>query len=224
MTRFAIALLLIFLTTPAHSQSVGDIVKPAHNLPVPSAVRDHLSQIADVEAFAPLSNHDAVVVYDTVRDSPGTTNFMDNRPKVAILRDGSVKLNLDVLSLAQGGPAFFNGMALLRGDERNAVAVFAFRLAADGSGTFFVFVGRGPSGYGVTATLQGLQAQLRFESNDQLELWSANGQAPCVWCPKPYRVTKLGWSDGKLRDLSPATDEGEYRPEQFVGEPFVAKK
>jgi len=186
MTRLPIALFLITLAIPAHSQSVRDIVKPAHDVVVPSAIRASLSQAADVEAFTRLPNRDAVVVYDTVRwyDSE-TTAFMDNRPHVAILSDGTVKLDLDALSLAPAGPAIFRGLAILQGHERNAVAAFAFSWAGDNSGTLFVFVGRGPSEYKVTETLYGLQAQLRFGPKTELELWSAKGHEPCVWCPKP---------------------------------------
>lgn len=224
MTRFPIGLLLISLTIPAWSQSVRELVKPAHDVAVPSTIRARLSQAADVEAFTRLSGQDILIVYDTVRSTPGTTDFMDNRPHIAILCNGNVKLDLDVLSLAPGGPAIFKGMAILQGWERNAVAVFAFSLAVDGSGTFFVFVGRGPSDYRVTAALHGLQAQLRFGPKDELELWSAKGQDPCVWCLKPYSVTKLEWSDAKLHDVAPATDAGEYHPEKLADEPFVVRK
>ena len=148
----------------------------------------------------------------------------DRRPHIAILSDGNVKLDLDVLSLVRGGPAIFKGMAILQGQERNAVAAFAFSLAVDGSDTFFVFVGRGPSDYRVTGTLHGLQAQLHFGQKAELELWSAKGQGTCVWCLKPYSVTKLGWSDAKLHELAPATDAGAYRPENLADEPFVVRK
>ncbi|MFY9675694.1 MAG: hypothetical protein WAK13_14640 [Terriglobales bacterium] len=224
MTRFPITLLLISLTIPACSQSVRDLVKPAHDVAVSSTIRTSLSQAAEVEAFTRLPDQDAVIVYDTVRSTPGTTDFMDNRPHIAILSDGNVKLDLDVLSLVRGGPAIFKGMAILQGQERNAVAAFAFSLAVDGSDTFFVFVGRGPSDYRVTGTLHGLQAQLHFGQKAELELWSAKGQGTCVWCLKPYSVTKLGWSDAKLHELAPATDAGAYRPENLADEPFVVRK
>lgn len=219
-----IVLALTLLTGSAFSQSVVSIIKPTKNLPIPEAIRDKLSGFAAAEAFSSLPNQDVVVAYDTIQARPGTADFMDNRPHIAILSKNNVKMNLDLQELAGVGPVLFQSMAVLREQESNAIAVFALALGVDTSSTFFVFVGRETSEYKVTATLKGTQAQLRLRPNSQVEFWSGNGLEPCVWCPKHYTTTTLAWRKGKLSSLATSVSKREYRPEDFADRPLVAQR
>jgi hypothetical protein len=231
MAQFLRLLLLALWSTAAFPQATveaGTIVKPSRDVSVPAAITDKLSGVAEIRAFVSLPNHDAVVVSDSIRDKPGTTDFMDNHPHIALLRRGVVALNVDVLNLAPAGPVRFHGMAVLPGSEIDAAAAFAFTLGVDGSGTFFVFVGRRNASYKVTATLTGAQAQLRFGAKgSQLEFWSADRQhhrnplEQCVWCPKYYKKIVLAWRNGKLLRVGALTSSRSFQPEDFFAAPFA---
>ena len=155
---------------------------------------------------------------------------MDNNPHIAIFREGAVLLNID--SGAPAGPIRFHGMATIPASRDDSVLAFAFQLGVDGAGTHFVFVGHKPEGYGVVATLDGAQAQIRFRTNlpGTFELWTADGwvsrdlEGKCVWCPKYYKSKKYVWDNGKLRHLSTLRGRRGYQPETFDDSPFVMVK
>jgi hypothetical protein len=230
----AVLSILIFVVTTitlrAQPNHDGQIVQPSHDVSVPAEVREKLSEAADIRAFLALSNHDCVVVYDTVRDKPNTANFMDNNPRIALFRGDAVLLDID--SGAAGGPIRFHGMATIPVSHEVSVLAFAFQLGVDGAGTFFVFVGQKPQGYSVVAALKGSQAQLRFNESSpgKLELWTADGQVShdpyrqCVWCPKYYKRTAYAWKNGQLRPLKTIRTQQGYQPDTFDELPFVMVK
>src|ERR1700722_1297294 len=199
---------IVAVALRAQSNDQARIIQASHEVAIPPELREKLPNAADIEAFLQLPNQDAVVVYDTVRDKPDTADFMGNDPHFAIFRDGATLLNTD--SGVPGGPVRFHGMAAIPISDGASVLAFVFRLGADGAGTFFVFVGQNPGGYGVVATLKGTQAQLRFSkgSPGTFVLWTADGgvgrglDGKCVWCPKYYKSTKYAWENGKPRYLS----------------------
>lgn len=217
--------------------AASTVIEPSDDVHVPVAILQKLSGVADVRAFLYVGNQDAVVVYDTVRADPNKMDFKENEPDwtdnephvVFVQSDGGV-LNLNVLSFARVGPGSFHGMAILPGSENNAVAAFAFTLGVDSSETFFLFVGRKPSGYQLTATLRGAQSQLRFTEDGALQFWSAGGQFnrrwdyQCVWCPKYYKSTELVWRNGKLRNQRTTVSKRGYQPDNFFEKPFVLEK
>lgn len=235
MRRFFVVLTvtICFLaagTLRAQRDFKARIIQPSHDVPIPSELRTELSNAADIEAFLRLPNHDAVVVYDTVRDKPDTADFMDNDPHFAIFRGGAALLNTD--SGAPVGPVRFHGMAAIPISDKASVLAFAFHLGGDGAGTFFVFVGQKQGGYAVVATLEAVQAQLRFSqgSPGTFVLWTVDGwvgrglDATCVWCPKYYKLEKYAWEDGKPRQLSNVRSRQGYQPEIFDDAPFLMTK
>jgi hypothetical protein len=236
MNRFLLILAMVNCNAAAVSQgnvkAADTIVAPSLDLVVPDAVRAKLSGAADFEAFLSLPNQDRVVVYDTVRDKPDTADFMDNHPHVAILRGGDIVMDLDLVSLAPLGPVQFHGMAVWHVSRDTVLTVFAFRLAADGSGTLFLFVGEKSGEYKVVGTLVGAQAQVRFKDNfsGDFEFWTADGQfstkldEQCVWCAKYYKRIAYVWRDGQLRQLLTFRDRQSYQPETFDRAPFVSSK
>ena len=221
---------IVAVTLRAQSNDHTRIVQASHDVAIPTELREKLSNAADIEAFLRLPNQDAVVVYDTVRDKPDTADFMDNDPHFAIFRGGAALLNTD--SGAPAGPVRFHGMAAIPISDRASILAFAFQLGVNGAGTFFVFVGQNPGGYGVVATLQGDQAQLRFSegSPGTFVLWTADGwigrgpDGRCVWCPKYYKSEKYAWENGKPRYLSTVRSRQGYKPETFDDSPFLITK
>lgn len=235
MRRFLAGLMvtvcfMVALTLRAQSNFHTEIIQASHDVAIPPELRKKLSNAADIEAFLRLPNQDAVVVYDTVRDNPDTADFMDNDPHFAIFRDGATLLNTD--SGAPVGPVRFHGMAAIPISGEESALAFAFQLGGDGAGTFFVFVGQKPGGYGVVATLEGVQAQLRFSegSPGTFVLWTADGwvghglDATCVWCPKYYKLKKYAWENGKLQHLSTVRSRQGFKPETFDNFPFLITK
>ncbi len=214
----------------AQPNEVGKIVQPAHDVFVPTAIREKLAEAADIRVFQTLSKRDSVVVYDTVRDKEGTTGFMDNVPHIALFRGDALLLNID--SGAPGGPVRFHAAAVVPVSHRTSLLAFAFQLGVDGAGTYFVFIDQKADGYGVVAKLEGAQAQVRFFSNSlgRFELWTADGQVnrepdrQCVWCPKYYRTTTYIWKNGAMRRLETIKSRRGYDPETFDDSPFELVK
>jgi hypothetical protein len=204
----------------------GTILEPK-TMPASAALRAKLPHAVDVEESVTLPNSDELLVYDSVHDSDGTTDFMDNHPHVALWGSGGVLFDSDVASLASSGPTRFQGMAVLPGGKADAVAVLAFSLGVDGAGTFFVFIGQPSARYEVVATLTGTQAQLRFRLDGRYEMWSADGASTsesCVWCPKYFKKTTLTWRDGTLRRVATTKTSRGYQPDTFADKPFVLVK
>jgi len=208
----------------------GTVIQPSDQVSVPKSIRNNLPDAADFRAFFVLPNQDRVVVYDTVRDKPGTIDFMDNCPHIAIFHGADTVLNIE--SDAPAGPVRFGGMAFMPFAQHAPVVGFAFSLGVDGSGTFFVFIGKKPDGYKVIATIVGAQAQVRFSkvAPGHFELWAADGQfnrrwdMQCVWCPKYYKRTTYTWRDGELRKLQTVRTRRGYQPETFNDAPFLLTK
>jgi hypothetical protein len=190
-------------------------------------LRAKLPDAVDVEQFIKLPNSDELLVYDTVHDIADTADFMDNHPHVVVLRNDGILLNTDVTNLASSGPTGYQGIAILSGANADAVAVLAFSLGVDGAGTFYVFIGQAMNRYKVVATLVGTQAQLRFRLDGRYELWSADGASTsesCVWCPKYFKQTTLGWRNGRLRRIATTKTSRGYQPDTFADKPFVLVK
>ena len=234
MRRFLAVLMvtvcfIVAVTLRAQSNFHTRIIQASHDVAIPPELRKKLSNAADIEAFLRLPNHDAVVVYDTVSETDNA-NFMDNDPHFAIFRGGVALLNTD--SGAPVGPVRFHGMAAIPISDEASVLAFAFQLGGDGAGTFFVFVGQKPGGYGAVATLEGVQAQLRFRegSPGTFVLWTADGwigrgvDATCVWCPKYYKLKKYAWENGKPQHLSTVRTRQGFKPETFDDSPFLITK
>ncbi len=236
MKRFLVVLAMLASAIGAFPESNSSdrttIIQPSHDVVIPAARRQELVAAADIEAFQSLPNQDDVVVYDTIHDNPNTIDFMDNHPHVAIFRNGNVVLDLDSITLAPFGPVGFHGMAISRVSHDPIVAAFAFTLAVDQSGTFFVFVGEKSGGYKVIATLRGAQAQVRFRDSlsGRFEFWTADGQfdrdpeKQCVWCPKYYTRTIYAWQNGQLRQVLRSKEKQAYDPETFQDTPFMPMK
>jgi hypothetical protein len=104
-------LVAVTVTLRAETNDDGRIVQPSHDVSVPAVGREMLSEAADIEAFLTLSNQDCVVVYDAVRDKPGTADFMNNNSHIAFFRSSSVLLNIG--SGAATGPVRFHGLATI---------------------------------------------------------------------------------------------------------------
>lgn len=231
MKRFLTLLSILILASAAHaepSRENGTIIRPAHDVTVPTTIREKLSEAADIRAFASLPDGDSVVVYDTVRDKPDTADFMDNSPQIAFFHNGNVVFQHN--SDASTGPIRFDGMALLLNPSRSLVA-FAFTLGVDGAGTFFVLVGEQAGQYKLVASLRGTQAQLRFDNSspEQLELWTADGQFnrnpdyQCVWCLKYYTRKTYAWQNGKLKLIQIVKGRRGHKPETFEKRRFVIR-
>lgn len=230
-TLVIVALLWGCIGISAAAQTEIKIVRPSHDVAVPSGVLQKLSA-ADTKAFVVLPNRDTILVYDTVRDKPDTADFMDNHPHVAVFSSsGAVDLDIDALALAPSGPVRFDGIAVMPVSGGAPLLACAFTLGVDGSGTFFVFVGQESGTYKVLATLRGAQAQLRFnaKSPERFEFWTADGQfsrdpdKQCVWCSKYYRTKTYEWRNGKLVLLAASKSSRGYEPETFDDARFVVK-
>ncbi len=230
-TLAIVALLWGCIGISAAAQTEIKIVRPSQDVDVPSGILQKLSA-ADTEAFLVLSNRDAILVYDTVRDKPDTADFMDNHPHVAVFsQSGAVAVDIDALALAPSGPIRFDGMAIMPVSDGTPLLACAFTLGVDGAGTFFVFVGQESGTYKVLATLQGAQAQLRLnaKSPERFEFWTADGQfsrnpdKQCVWCPKHYKTKLYAWRNQKLTRLSESKSSRGYDPETFDDRRFMVK-
>jgi hypothetical protein len=236
MKRFLVPLATVAFGIAAFFQSnsieATTIIRPSHDMVIPIALRQKLPAAADIEAFLSLPSQDSIVVYDTVHDNPNTADFMDNHPHVAIFRSGEIVLDLDSVRLAPFGPVSFHGMALLPASHDAVVAAFAFTLAVDQSGTFFVFTGEKSGGYKVIGTLSGTQAQVRFRDSlsGRFEFWTADGEfdrdpdKQCVWCRKYYKRTTYAWQNGQLQQLLISKGRQAYDPEAFQETPFMSMK
>ncbi|HYB61049.1 MAG TPA: hypothetical protein VEH50_06180 [Methylomirabilota bacterium] len=236
MKRFLIVLAMAVSGTVAYPQSNSSkkatIIQPSHDVVIPATLQKKLAAAADIEAFQSLPNQDDVVVYDTIHYNPNTIDFLDNHPHVAIFRNGDIVLDLDSVTLAPFGPVGFHGMAISPVSHGPVVAAFAFTLAVDQSGTFFVFVGEKSGKYKVIATLSGSQAQVRFTDSlsRRFEFWTAGGpfdsdpDEQCVWCRKFYKKTTYAWQNGQLRQLLTSKEKQAYDPWSFQDTPFMPIK
>ena len=231
-TVVVLALLSGCICINAAAQEEIKIIRPSHDVAVPSGMLQKLS-VADTEAFIVFPNRGAILVYDTVRDKPDTADFMDNHPHVAVFSpSGAVAIDVDSVALAPFGPVRFDGMAVMPVSDGAPLSACAFTLGVDGAGTFFVFVGQESRTYKVLATLHGAQAQLRFnaKSPKRLEFWTADGSVfpndpgkNCVWCPKYYRTKTYEWRNGKLVLLAASKSSRGYEPKTFDDARFLVK-
>lgn len=223
--------LLIFSVTTIAVLAQVNTVKPGtivegKTVSVPSAIKNKFAAAVQVEVFVRLEDSDELVVYDTVLDKPDTADFMDNHPHIAVMRQGKILFDADMVSLAPAGPMSFLAMAVPTNAPSDAIAVFAFSLGVNGAGTFFVFLGQPHDSYKITATLTGTQAQLRF-ANGRYEFWSADGASTaesCTWCPKYFRKTTFTWRNGILRQVATNRTKQGYEPDVFSDRPFVLLK
>jgi hypothetical protein len=220
-----------FFVTSLHASAVtiARVVDPSNDVPVPASLREKLGQCENVRAFVALRNGDDIVVFNTVRDKPNSTDFMNNHPRLALFHGGSRAFDLDAVNVAPSGPVRFHGMVVSPQANDSIAVIAAFTLGVNSAETFFVFVGHDSKGYGVVAMLSGGQAQLRFneELSGSFELWAADGQAAheienqCVWCRKYYEATTYQFENGKLRKLSAWKSKQAYEPEAFYQKPFA---
>jgi|GEM_PF-3974637 len=227
---------IVFVAFAANAQAreadATAILTPSTGLQVPSPVLHQLNGVKEVESYVTLPNRDQLVVYDTVRDDHESADFMDNHPHIAVIRDTKVLLNVDAVAIAPAGPVRFAGMALLPVSQNMPLMAFAFRLAVDQAGTFFVFIDSTTKSYRIAATLQGAQAQLRFKADSpgRFEFWRGgrpSSRSPddhCVWCPVFYSTISYKWMGGKLARLGTVKSKHGYDPDLFFESPFLSGK
>jgi hypothetical protein len=124
-------------------------------------------------------------------------------PHVAVIKDGKrvADFSLDALFAREGVGDSYELVKAAQIPAANFQAfVAAFRNIGDGAGTLLVLLTAKDGVYkvwkrGVT------EGQIKVLKNRSIEMWGAEGDGECVWCPQHYKVTTFAWKDGTLSEI-----------------------
>ena len=234
-TTFLLALFaLVFTPQPqTNSSAPATVISPSHNIPTFVELPTQLPLAKDFRISAPMPNGDTIIAYDTIRDTPNSTDYLDNHPHIAILRHGKVIYDLDTLDADDDVPSI-RALAISPLPDNQLLLSVAVTLGADRAASLFIFITEAAGQYKISGTVHGSIAQIRFKTNfsADFELWADMHVYPdendvnqnCVWCPSEYRRTTYTWRHGQPHAVKSITDKHFYNPGGFFDAPFASIK
>jgi hypothetical protein len=162
-----------------------------------------------------------VVLYDASGEFPPD-------PHLAVVRNGHAIANFSLATLFgkdNPGPSWelFAASEFRLLQERN-VFIAAYRNIGDGSGTVFVLLSEQDGHYTIAWKRAVSQGRFKVLQNGKMELWEAQDEGACVWCPHPYKVTTLRWSAGRLAKIGRFTTKSSLDPSPIADDPIVIEK
>jgi len=98
--------------------------------------------------------------------------------------------------------------------------VAAFRNIGDGAGTLLVLLTLKNGQYriwkhGIT------EGQLKVLKDGSIQVWGAEGDGECVWCPQHYKVTTFEWKDGTPSEIRHYETKHALNPGPISENPIV---
>jgi hypothetical protein len=229
MKRLSFFSMLLAIACPGWVQQavmtpMGVVVTPHSPLQVSQELRSLLPKDAAVRLLQPTTMAEAgeeVVIYETA-------NRIEPSPHLAVVKNGARVADFSLAGLFQQDGAgdnytLFKAAEFEGGDKKKAF-IAAFRSIGDGSGTIFVLLTERDHRYVVAWKKETTQGRFKALRNGQFEVWDADGEGQCVWCPQHYKVSTFEWKDGKPVIVSRYTTKHALDPVSISGDPIVIEK
>jgi hypothetical protein len=202
MKRLCFIPVLLAAVCPGWAQQavmtpMGVVVTPGSPLQVSKELQSVLPKNAMIRLAQPTKMADdgeEVVIYET-------NNPIEPSPHLAVVKNGSRTADFSLANLfLQDGAG--DNYTLFKASEfewvnKKKAFLAAFRSIGDGSGTIFVLLTERDHRYVAAWKKETTQGRVEVLRNGQLQVWDADGDGQCVWCPQHYKVSTFEWKDGK---------------------------
>jgi hypothetical protein len=225
MNRLSIFALLLFLPFPGFPQSssagpLGVIVTPPKSVRVPADLRATIpvkSVVRLVQSTQLTSDGETFVIYERGNEFEPDTH-------IAVIKNGARAADFSLVRVfAKEGVgvsyALFQSAQVSLGPSRKGF-IAAFRNIGDGSRTLFVLVTETEGKFAVSWQAVASEAQFQVRQGGAFQLWNANEDDDCVWCPHHYEVTNFRWNDESLRKVSHFETKHPLPPSQLSENPI----
>lgn len=224
MIRVCSLLLLVWTVPSALGQTaaygpLGVLISPPQKIQLPAELRPAVprrSVVRLIESTQLSVTGETIVVYDN-------GNQYEPRAHVAVIKDGKRVADFGLVALfakEQVGESY----ALFKAAQIPTVGAQAFATAfrniGDGAGTLLVLLTAKDGEYKVWK--RGItQGQVRVRKGGSIEVWGAEGDGNCVWCPQHYKVTTFDWKDGTLSEVHHYETKHALNPGPISENPIV---
>jgi hypothetical protein len=162
-----------------------------------------------------------IVVYDS-------GNEFDPEPHLVVVRSGHQTADF---SLAQVFPQ--DGCSeictLIASSEFEIVKgkrafIVAFTNTGDGSGILFGILSEQGQKYEFIWKRETYQGRVKVTGDGKMQVWDADNDGECVWCPEHYKVTNLAWTNNEMQAVSHYTTSRALDPGPISDPPIVISK
>ena len=203
---------------------MGAVVTPHSPLQVSKELRSVLPKNAAVRLVQPTSmaeDGEEAVIYET-------GDRFEPNPHLAVVKNGSRAADFSLADLFQQDGAgdnytLFKASEFEWGDKKKAF-IAAFRSIGDGAGTIFVLLNVRDHRYVVAWKKETTQGRFKVLRNGQLQVWDADGEGQCVWCPQHYKVSTFEWKDGSPAVVGRFTTKHALDPVSMSDNPIAIEK
>ncbi len=203
---------------------LGVIVTSPHSLKVPSGVRAILPKPAVVRLFQQAfleQDGESVIVYDV-----GSRYEPD--PFIAIFKNGGIVVRYRLAALFRANEmaksyALFKSAPIQLPGVGNFF-VLTFRNVGDGAGTYLVILSGQNGHYSVVLKQGTTEGRVTILRNGDLQIWSAEDDGSCIWCPQHYEVRTLRWSNGAFTPSGRFHTKHALSPYPVSDNPIVVEK
>lgn len=227
MNRALSLALLACLAFPVFAQSstagpLGVIVSPPKRLRVPPDIQSAIPSKSIVRLIQPTQltgDGEIVVIYDLGDQYEPNSHIAVIKDHARVVDFSLVKLFGDDIGDTY---ALFQSAQLSLTPSRNGF-IAAFRNIGDGAGTLFVLIIGNGRQFAVAWQKGASQAQLQVRPGGTFQLWDADGDGECVWCPQHYKVTSFVWKNEALTKVSSFNTKHTLSPYQFSEKPILLK-
>jgi len=229
MKRLSFILMLLAIVSPGWAQQaimtpMGVLVTPGSPLQVSKELRSVLPKNAAVRLVQPTTmaeDGEEVVIYET-------GNRIEPSPHLAVVKNGARAADFSLAGLFQQDGAgddytLFKASEFEWGEKKKAF-IAAFRSIGDGSGTIFVLLTERDHRYVAAWKKETTQGRFKALRNGQLQVYDADGEGQCVWCPQHYKVSTFEWKDGRPAIVSRFTTKHALDPVSISDNPIAIEK
>ena len=224
MSRAWSLALLACLASPSLAQissagPLGVIVTPPKSVRVPPDLRQAIpanSVVRLIQTTQLTSDGENVVIYER-------GNQYEPNAHIAVIKNHVRVADFGVVELfAKDGVgesyALFQSAQLSLGPGQKGF-IAAFRNTGDGARTLFVLITEGGGQFAVSWQKWAPEAQFQARGG-VFQLWEADEDDNCVWCPHHYEVTNYVWKDEALSKISNFSTKQALSPYRFSEKPI----